>query len=273
MRQIFNLDYTALSRAFSIFVHHMIEKHSKLLTNNLEYWAPSFPFFAERIRHKLASKCGVMYEVGQFIIAMFHDCTVIATCRPGAGPVRPGIDAERFDNFIQMAFYNGWKKHHGYKYLTAELPNGMCAYMFGPKSFRCNDLELMSESDFNGYLAAVQQENQIQYKSYGDGIFIIDTHTVGKFYLDPTEAEQRINRAMSSIRIANEWDYMATHNLYPFVKDKFSQKIRKNKFVTRYYFVATLLRNAHMCLYEGLTSSYFDCRPPSLESYFGVDAE
>jgi hypothetical protein len=30
------------------------------------------------------------------------------------------------------------------------------------------------------------------------------------------------------------------------------------------------LRNAHCCMYEGLTASYFDCAAPSLEDYFGV---
>ena len=42
---------------------------------------------------------------------------------------------------------------------------------------------------------------------------------------------------------------------------------------TSYYFIATILRNAHMCLYDGLTSSYFDCSAPSLEDYFRVEVD
>jgi hypothetical protein len=80
----------------------------------------------EAIRRKLAEKCGVHFPEGAFRVAAFHDCTVIASCRPGGGPVGPGVDAERVDNFIQMAFYSGWKKHHGFKYLTLEAPNGSC---------------------------------------------------------------------------------------------------------------------------------------------------
>ena len=75
---------------------------------------------------------------------------------------------------------------------------------------------------------------------------------------------------MSKIRIANEWDYGVTANLFPFIKWKAGQKIKRNKLVTKYYFVATILRNAHMCLYEGLTSSYFDVQAPSLYDYFQV---
>jgi hypothetical protein len=121
-------------------------------------------------------------------------------------------------------------------------------------------------------LAAAQAGGEpLQYASYGDGIFAIDSHLVGKYFADPTPDQQYINRSMCAMRIANEWDYMCTHNLFPFVKDKFSQKIRKNAFVTRYYLVATLLRNAWMCCYEGIASSYFNCPSPSLETYFQYD--
>jgi hypothetical protein len=211
-----------------------------------------------------------LYEIGDFLIALMHDCTVVASTKTGGGPMEPGIDAPRYEIFIQMAFYSGWKKHHGFKFLTAEAPNGMAVFMYGPRSFRINDLDVMNQSGFNDLLAEVQLGEDKQYKSYGDGIFNIDTHCVGKFFVDPTPDQRYINRAMSSMRIANEWDYMCTHNLFPFVKDKFSQKLRRNAFVTRYYFVATLLRNAHLCLYEGIASSYFSCPCPSLESYFQV---
>jgi hypothetical protein len=73
---------------------------------------------------------------------------------------------------------------------------------------------------------------------------------------------------MTKIRVANEWDYGITSNSFPFIADEKSQKIRKTPFVSRYYFVATLIRNAHMCLYKGVTASYFDCSALSLEDYF-----
>ena len=46
----------------------------------------------------------------------------------------------------------------------------------------------------------------------------------------------------------------------------FAEKIRAK--LRRYYFIATLLRNAHTCLYGGITSTYFNCQPPTLEDYF-----
>jgi hypothetical protein len=208
----------------------------------------------------------IHYERDTFRIFGFHDDTVIATCRPGSGPTN---DGGRFDNFIQMAFYNGWKKHHGYKYQSLDLPNGMCADLYGPTSFRQNDLVLLRDSNLNDRIAAVQINKQLQLSSYGDGIFPIGTHTIGKHVGDCSREEYYENRMMSKIRLANEWDYGATANLFPFIKWKAGQNIRRNNLVTRYYFVATtLLCNAHMCLYEGLASSYFNCPCPELEDYF-----
>ncbi len=46
--------------------------------------------------------------------------------------------------------------------------------------------------------------------------------------------------------------------------------LKPNGLVARQYVVATLLRNAHMCLYDGITSGYYDCPAPTLEHYFQV---
>ena len=131
----------------------------------------------------------IHYAPGTFRVFGFHDDTVIATCRPGGGPAP---DGGRHDNFIQMAFYNGWKKHHGVKYQTLELPNCLVADMFGPRSFRRSDLELLGESDLNNRLAAVQQGQPQQYASYGDGIFPINSHTIGKHIGDTTPEERHL---------------------------------------------------------------------------------
>jgi len=146
----------------------------------------------------------------------------------------------------------------------------MCINLFGPCSFRRNDLELLAKSKLNEKLAAVQASDEVQYCSYGDGIFPIDTHTVGKHCVNPNVEQRYENRMMSKIRIANEWAYGVTANLYPFVKYRAAQRLLHNKCVTKFYIVATLLRNAHMCLYEGLSASYFDCATPTLEEYFQV---
>jgi hypothetical protein len=44
-----------------------------------------------------------------------------------------------------------------------------------------------------------------------------------------------------------------------------------DQYVSRYYVTATIMRNAHVCLYGGISSEYFGCEPPTLESYFSIE--
>jgi hypothetical protein len=266
MAQVFNLDYSMLSRAFAIFNENVLANCKHLLIDNLAFWVPYLEDFAEKIRTKL-SDYGVAYPPGTFRIAGFYDDTVLACARPGSGP---NPDGTRKSNYIQMAFYNGWKKHHGTKYQTVEFPNGMCGDMYGPRSFKDNDLDLLSDSLLNNRFRDAQLGNNEQYALYGDGIFPIDTHTISKYTGALTANQIFENRAMSKIRVANEWDYGITGNLFPYVKYKYSMKLLKSKSTVNLYFIATILRNAHCCMYEGLTASYFDCAAPSLEDYFRV---
>jgi hypothetical protein len=72
------------------------------------------------------------------------------------------------------------------------------------------------------------------------------------------------------MRIGNEWGYAVTGGMYPFVKYRYKMKLLENNLCVKYYIVATLLRNANLCLYAGLTSDYFNCDYPDLEDYFQV---
>jgi hypothetical protein len=133
---------------------------------------------------------------------------------------------------------------------------------------RASDLELLVESNLNDRLAAVQVGQAQQFKGYGDGIYPIQSHCIGKHTGLTTPEDRYENGIMTKIRISNEWGYGVTGNLFKLVKYKLGLKIRKSVEVSRYYFVATLLRNIHLCLYDGLTASYFDCPAPDLEDYF-----
>ena len=76
-----------------------------------------------------------------------------ATCRPAGGPefIRNcGFEGmPRNDKEIQKAYYNGWKKFHGLKWQTVDLPNGLIFNAFGPVSCRHNDLYTLEHSNIN----------------------------------------------------------------------------------------------------------------------------
>jgi hypothetical protein len=104
--------------------------------------------------------------------------------------------------------------------------------LFGPMTFRHSDTELYAESNLNHRMSAS----------------------------DPI---------MTRARISNEWDYGVTANLFAFCKYKRSLKMTQKNHCS-YYTVSTLLRNFYMCLYDGLTASYYEHAATTLEEYLGV---
>lgn len=267
MCSLFKRDSSQLSRAFNFFIRHMVDNFLHLLSDgNLEYWLKYFPTFSESIRKKFADVTGIHYPPNHYRVCCYIDDTVIRICRPGAGP---NPDGTRKNNDIQRAFYNGWKKQHGIKYQSLEAPNGMCMHLFGPLSCRRSDLELLSLSNINETMRNLQEGEAAQYAGYGDGIFPILSHIISKHDGENlSELLMDENNGMHSIRVSNEWSYGHTGNLFPFVKDHRNFKILQNKQCGSYYYVATLLKNAQICLYGSNSSIYFNCPIPSLEEYF-----
>lgn len=254
-RDTYGRDYTQWSRAFHWFINYVCHNFGYLLTNNLNYWVDYFPTFCRAIQAKLIEKGGPEYV--NFRVAGFIDCTVIQSCRAGGGPIGSGPLAPRWDEMIQRSVYNGWKKHHGTKFQTVEGPNGMCLHMYGPSSFRQSDLELYAASDIDRLWGEAQQGRQTHYVMYGDGIYLVTNN-----------CHSNADNVMTKARIANEWAYGVTSNLFQLCKHKMVNKLLLHRNISRYYFVATLLRNAHMCLYDGQSANYYECSAPSLENYF-----
>ena len=182
-------------RTFGMHAKMRLEIRKKLAWNIVEA-------FAEKIRRKLIRKGYNGGPPWSFRVCCFIDCTVIQSCRPGSGPASGGVGAPRYNNYIQMAFYNGWKRHHGTKWQSIESPIGVCIDMFGPRSFRRCDLNLLISSNINTKLAQVQAQKPVERQKclFGDGIYPADTHLLSRAFGDAD--------GMASIRFANEWDYV-----------------------------------------------------------------
>ena len=143
----------------------MVENWGYLLLNNMEYWKPYLVASAEAIRLKLANlnwptwrqyHPSAMLENG-FNICGFIDNTVCAFSRPG-GNSDEGSAAPRLPLEVQQAFYNGHKKHCGYKFQTCILANGMDLNVFGPISARRNDLFALKKSKLLLKLHMLQED-------------------------------------------------------------------------------------------------------------------
>ena len=240
----------------------MINQWGYLLTNMLHFWKPYLVDLAEKARLKLVSN-GVPSEPGNFRIIGFIDCTVIASCRPGGGPAEGGgAGAPRYNNYIQMAFYNGWKHHHGTKFQTVENVLGMCMHLYGPDTFRSSDVVLLRDSRILQKLQLLQEDMPRQYAIYGDGIYPNGDYIVSR--------ANGLNDGMASIRICNEWDYGITAMLFPFVKHRAAQKLRKHRDIPNYYIIATIFRNINAALYGNVNSNYFCSEDVELESRLDI---
>ncbi len=75
------------------------------------------------------------------------------------------------------------------------------------------------------------------------------------------------NTIMSSIRIGVEWKFNDICQKCSFMDNYKLQKIQLSQ-VAKLYWASALLANCSTCLNHSNSSTYFECRPPSLEEYF-----
>lgn len=266
-KKYFGREYSAWSKAFKWFLVHLYTTFVDLMCDNLTYWEPHFAACAAAISRKLA-KFGLIYQ-GLFGVCGFIDDHCFATCRPFG----PKDTPERWHAaaLLQEAFYNGWKSLHGLKWQTFDLPNGMTADMFGPRSLKRNDLQLLSSSKLNSRMADCLRNSLLLYLIYGDSIFPQLAHIRSSHKGDAlTPQLVQENRMMKKVRVCIEWHYGHLANLFPFIDYKRNVKILQQP-CELIYFAASLLRNCHCTLYGNQTSKYFECQPPTLESFMGVN--
>jgi hypothetical protein len=194
----------------------------------MDFWKQHLFYFAQCIRTKCISK-GIIFP-NSFRVFGFIDNTMNATCRPGGGPMRDGTEAPRNDPLIQRAWYNGWKKLHGMKWQTVDLPNGMNFHVWGPISIRHPDIISLRESHINDLLQGLQLGEDVQYVIYGDSayIYVPDSHVLARHNNDPnTPIEIMENRVLSSCREIIEWDYGDVGTQWALVDYKKVLKMRK----------------------------------------------
>jgi nuclease HARBI1 len=218
--EIFGFDDATASKCFSLFLKFMIDNWSYLLLDNLTFRIPYFYECTLAIHRKLASldvDFPLPHEPHGMRICGFIDNTIVATARPGSGPVKEGEGSARKSSLIQKTFYNGWKKTHGLKFQTLDLPNGMNAHVAGPFSCRRNDLYTLRVSKLNEKLKDLQRGNLIQCKVYGDSAYaLLNLSHVRARPSAPYNTVQHTN-AMSSLRECIEWNYSDLKQTWKFV--------------------------------------------------------
>jgi hypothetical protein len=263
---VFGRDQSYQSRAFTFFIDHIYSTFLDLLTDNLQWWKESGLLEQSRaaIQRKLESRGFQFSEDELNTIFAFIDCNCLECCRVGGGPRGDGPDADRWQCNIQRAFYNGWKSIHGLKHQTVDIAHGFTIDMFGPTSLRRNDLFLLGKSRLTQRLAELFAGEAIPYNVYGDSIYPHLPHLRSSWrgVNGITDEQKAENNAYKSVRISIEWNYGVTSNLFQYLRNLDKLKVMNNSYVVKVYTVATLLRNCHVALYGGISSSYFELSMP-----------
>jgi len=163
-----------------------------------------------------------------------------------------------------------YKHIHALKWQTFDFPNGMVGDMWGPVGGPHNDRFLLKYSRINTRMALLQQQQHIQYRMYGDGIYCVLSHMRRAYKNAPNTPRQIVkNEANKRTRVSIEWNYGETSNLFQFIDYTKNAKVcgSGGNNIAKCYFIATLMRNCHVCLYHNETSEYFGVEPPALEVY------
>ena len=119
------------------------------------------------------------------------------------------------------------------------------------------------------------QQNMVvdgkQYCLYADAACILRVYLQVAFPRASSTPTQRVYGAlMSAVREAVEWTYKDLKQMWSSQDFKRQLKIRKCP-IALLYKAAGLLWNVKTCLHQGgQVSTYFDCRPPTLERYLSI---
>lgn len=181
----------------------------------------------------------------------FIDGTLRKICRPS--------------RFQRVAF-SGHKRTHGLKFQAVATPDGLISHFFGPIEGRHHDAYVLSQSNILSQLAIHEQfVGRVLYgdQGYHTNDFIVSPWKSAVLSLE----QQQFNKAMSTVRIAVEWQFGRITNYWHFLDLRSAMKVFQTP-VARFHMVGVLLSNCHACITgSNQTSQFFGLSPPSLSEY------
>jgi len=173
----------------------------------------------------------------------------------------------------QQLCYNGHYRGHGLKFLSVSCPDGLTPFYFGPVQGRRHDSFVLSLSDLENHLTALNNHHDAEWHIYGDSAFSLTRviQTGFRESSNPSNSNALYTYCMNSGRIAVEWGFGHVINTWKYFDNHRQLRIFSSPLGSAYR-VATCLTNMKICLEGCQTTSYFQCEPPTLEEYISWKA-
>ena len=203
---------------------------------------------------------------GYETVNSFIDGTMRPCSFPSDGAGRP--------HDVQRELYSGHKRGHYIKFQSLFYPNGMIGDLYGPMIGRRHDSYLLRKSGLNNRILNMLHPflPDTVYHTYGDAAYphlprwLKRGGRRNQGALQDNQGQQAAYMILSRSRITVEWGFGKIVNLWGFIDYKKNNKLFLQPLGT-YYRVMGFLTNCHTTLYGSQTSTYFDCKPPTLSEY------
>lgn len=239
----FHRHYSSISKILTVIIDYIFRKWGKLLFDLGENKWFSLNFQKELAMMVQAKGAPLTNCIG------FIDGTARPICRPKKN---------------QKELYSGHKRFHCMKFQCITLPNGIILHMSMPYPGRRHDAFILKDT----LILDQMQLYCSPFCLYGDEGYPLKRQLIRPYSNSTlTEMQKTFNSQMSSVRQCVEWSFSKIVQQFAFVDFKKNQKLYLQP-VGKYYIIATLLTNAHTCLYGSTTSTYFDIESVNLFEYF-----
>jgi hypothetical protein len=243
------LEYSQISRWIRVMWAFLFVRWSPKVLNNLAFFVPRFPAYAQRIAAKYTAMHGVVMDPRYANVALFSDGT------------------KRKQHRARRTLFCGHKKFYCLGYLVTIGPDGMIVHLAGPFAGRKNDHMMQNESNLSGQLSVAQAGNALQFSTSSDKGLHLQPHVIPLLNnLHLNQAQIQANTRWSAMRVTNENVIGLVPNTFRYL-DLWKNQNGKRQPLGVFYIVCCFMRNVITCLDWNQCSAYFNCAPPTLQQY------
>ena len=239
-----------LSIVFNDTLEHLRKRYDSMLR-----FHPSLTY--KRVKKYARAVKSMSGLRGSSMIWGFIDGTFRRLARPG-----------RYQHF----WYSAYKKSHGMGWLAVTCPDGLIGAFFGPYEGKMNDIAMLQRSGLTEHLRDLFRGRK-QYDLFGDKAYVYQDFIICPYRGWKSRRKNRFNTSMSRARIAVEYTFGLTQNLW--ISNAFKQQLKPGlQPVGDLYRVSILLTNCYTCIRGNQVGNRFRIKPPNIYQYLGgVDSE